>query len=104
MVDQRIWNNLDEFAKQHKKLESENKFDEAIQVVDKEILYILTRLEAGVNFADNAILSSVSRDLVLVKKSLLTNKKLFELEQRVDNISSQVGRLTKELEGKSEFK
>ena len=103
-MDEIIIKRLTEFVEKYKKLEDENNYDDAIQEVDNAVLYINARLEGELNFVDREVLKSYSRDYQIVNRTLKTNKRLSELEQRVDNISSQVGRVTRELEGKTEFK
>ena len=103
-MDEIIYKRLTEFVGKYRKLEDENNYDGAIQEVKNALLYIQARLESEMNFVDKEVLRSYSRDYQVVSRTLQTNKRLSELEQRVDNISSQVGRLTKELEGKTEFK
>ena len=103
-MDEIIIKRLTEFVEKYKKLEDENNYDDAIQEVDNAVLYINARLEGELNFVDREVLKSYSRDYQIVNRTLKTNKRLSELEQRFDNISSQVGRVTRELEGKTEFK
>ena len=103
-MDEIIIKRLTEFVEKYKKLEDENNYDDAIQEVDNALLYITARLEGEMNFVDREVLKSYSRDYQIVNRTLKTNKRLSELEQRFDNISSQVGRVTRELEGKTEFK
>ena len=95
---------LSEFADKYKKLEDDNKFDEAIQEVENAMLYIQAKLDGVLNFMDKEVLRSYSRDYQVLRKTIRTNKRLFQLEERVDNLSSQIGRLTGELDEKSKLR
>ena len=103
-MDSMIVKRLNEFSEKYKKLEDDNKFDDALQEIENALLYLTTKLEGGMNFVDKEILSSYTRDYQVVRRTMRTSKRLYELEQRVDNLSFQVGKISKDFENKTEFK
>jgi len=68
------------------------------------VVYIQARLEAGLNIIDREVLQSYYRDYLIIKKGLQTNKKLFDLELRVDNLASTIRKLETIIEDKRDFR